>query len=328
MKNLISNLSCAFMLCCSVPSMAQFGIEFAPVGASWRYNAYTYNFDTGSRQYRYEVVGDTVMAGLNARKITGSYWQTGYGDFVADPNHPIFVATDGDKVLIWGHSSQHFLPLYDFGAQPGDTLTGYAAGAVPLCAPDSFSYLDELRFDYIVDSVGVTSVNGLTLRTQSVRTVEVFDLNWTFGHPSSGWNIVERMGNVVTASWFGEAAYIITAGEPAHFRCYQDPLITYNPTGYTCDYVNSVSDALAANWVMAPNPFLEEITITAPEALAGEEVVFTLYRADGTAVKSTVVPGGSGNVSLAGLPSGVYFGVITCAGKRYAAQRLIRTADR
>ena len=50
---------------------------FAPEGAVWRYNMYTFNTTYGVKQYRYVAAADTFIFGKNARIMQGEIWTDG-----------------------------------------------------------------------------------------------------------------------------------------------------------------------------------------------------------------------------------------------------------
>lgn len=66
--------SCAaFLTAFSTFYLSAQSTVFAPIGASWHYNAYVDNTFIGGKQYRYNVTGDTLELVREFYIVTGGF---------------------------------------------------------------------------------------------------------------------------------------------------------------------------------------------------------------------------------------------------------------
>ncbi|MBL7889920.1 MAG: hypothetical protein JNL24_10220 [Bacteroidia bacterium] len=133
---------------CFCTSYAQ---TWCPAGATWHYGYATWDpWSGGDIGYlKYEYVGDTIINTINAKRIN-KYVKTNYME-------SFYTYADSNKVYIYHNNT--FFTLYDFSAQPGDTLT--VPGKM-----DSWysSWCTDSLGKIIVDSIGTTIINGESLR--------------------------------------------------------------------------------------------------------------------------------------------------------------------
>ncbi len=297
-------LSFLFALVCALFTAHLFAqpVVFAPVGAVWRYNMYTSTAPYGSRQYRYIVTGDTLLNGWNARRLQGEIW--GVSGFVPEPIMTRYVATVGERIYHWVDSN--FVLLYDFEAAPGDTIHSRVDGTFPFYY-NGGSPQGILDFSYIVDSVAVRTIGGLSQRvlfTRPANSFEGWELSPTFG----SWTVSERVG-AFSGTWFGQQPLIITKGYGPSFRCYSDAdiFVTGELTGLDCDSVVSVASPTPALRVdIGPNPFRNMLSISIPDD-APQPLLLQLRSIAGAIVRQIPLYPGQQQVELPLLPTGLYF---------------------
>jgi hypothetical protein len=308
----------AFLTAFSAFYLSAQSTVFAPIGASWRYNAYVNTTFIGGKQYRYNVTGDTLLYGKTASVIKAEYWEQGYDNFQPVESMTHYVATDGDRVLMLSDTTYYV--LFDFAAQPGDTIfTKIRGGQIPFendCATPSDTLID---FAYIIDSVGMINVAGNLLRTQYTRYVS-YDYMWTVYdasnlHPS----IVERVGAVLSGLWFGQLPLCLTKGWHAHLRCYQDNDLFYKGrlNQEQCNNtVAAIEPALVPVAVM-PTVFSQELKVQKPSEYSNS-LHFTLYNAWGIPVLQADIQNEVQLIPTGDLVPGIYFWTAT-DGRRILA---------
>lgn len=209
-------------------------------GATWHFQNAGFALFDGITILSYER--DTVIDNYPAQVI-----QTSQQYIYPGPNGPYqgpistrlnYTRISGDTVF-WYKNNQ-FFPLYDIGAQPGDSLVIYNDfGADPYC--------DSLSVIHVVNN-GISTINGVDLRYIDV----VRGANSNFGY--SG-RIYERMGSVSggfegylwpTEFECDSAVYDYFEWQ---FNCYEDDNFgLYNPSGTACNPFEFVSlDELDTN---------------------------------------------------------------------------------
>lgn len=246
------NLLFALCIVTSHFSSAQDTTIFAPLGATWYYRPWTWGPDTGL--YTFTSANDTLLDGWNARVLRCSVW-------VGGAMHPAehldkYVATIGNKVFY--RVAGEFVLLFDFGAQPGDTITSKVEDFAIFNGCVNPQGNDVLDFRYRIDSVGTITIDGINLRTQFVTTMmEGIDVGWYIGGYDGP--VTERIGAESAGYWWGQGGACILAGFPGYLRCYQDHDIHFQPTppdwgsGGACDYV-SASEPVFERLKITPNP--------------------------------------------------------------------------
>lgn len=289
-------------------------IDFAPMGAQWRYNAHieTIHPAYGAMQYRYVVTADTIIQGRSARKIQYESWEN--GGFVPFTPATRFVSTTGDKVYHWVDTS--FVLLFDFGAQPGDTIVS-AMSNQPTGLYSNPGYnapYETIPFSYVIDSLGSLSVNGTSLRVQYVRNmVDFFEESWhiTGFYPSQSVNtLVEKIGPYPSGLWFGSGTIVaFPEGSPlSSLRCYQDEVLYFegNTLGLPCDsVVSTYTPLLDMACLVTFNHSSNEISVHIPDNIT-ESLQFCLTDVLGRNVFCSSVNAGQNTLQTRALPVGVY----------------------
>jgi len=234
------------IICFVFPDLLGQSSTFAPMGARWYYRPYEL-MPKENTLYAFTVTKDTVLDGVLAKELSCTQWINGqFQDF---PNLNKYVYSGSDSV--WYYVDNQWELLFNFGAQPGDTIASKVAyfdifnGCI---GPDSGQVWN---FAYRIDSVAIEQIGGWPLRVQYVSSI----------CPVSGdscWliqKIVERIGVIDASYWWGQGGVCILGGFPGYLRCYADDLVQYKGSiGNTpCDYV-SINEISDYNFAIFPNP--------------------------------------------------------------------------
>lgn len=298
---------------------------FAPPGAVWRYNAYTAGNNYGANQYRYVATSDTLLNGWNAQIIQGEIWTD--GAFVLSPVMTRYVAVSGSKV--YHRVDTSFVLLYDFDAQPGDTIFSAVDGYFPFWNFCSHLSGGIIPFSYVIDSVGTMTIDGTILRTQYVRNTNA---------PFTGWNIlgirtgspdvplIERIGSPYMGTWFGGNTGCIQEGSPSSLRCYADNEIFFegDTQGLSCDSVVSTSAPVLVKLAVGPNPFKDVLIVKIPDNLSGSQPIFRLLDLLGQEVFSTPLTAIENKISTGSLPPGMYVWQVEWRGKVLPVGKVVK----
>lgn len=326
LKTFLFTLTLAFGFSLFSPTHVSSQTVFAPPGATWRYNMYTVypNPPYGGKQYRYVATTDTIINGWNARTMQGEIWTN--GAFVPSPVMTRYVSVLGDKVYHLVDTT--FELLYDFGAQPGDTIFSAVDGIFPFDNGCWSPPGGRFEFTYVIDAVGTATIDGETLRTQTVHTPNNGFFGWSITGPTDG-ILIERIGLKFGGTWFGGFEVTTNKGYLATLRCYEDSTIFYK--GYTagldCDSVVATSSPDRPVFAVGPVPFDTEIRLTIPEN-TGKDLVFNLININGGQVLQQKVDEGDHIIYPGNLPAGFYVWQISSRGKITGAGKLIKINPR
>lgn len=248
---------------------------WCPPGATWHYGYYTWEpWSGGDIGYlKYEYSNDTIINSINVKKID-KYVKTNYME-------SFYTYADSDRVYIYHNN--FFSTLYDFSAQPGDTLIipGKMDSWYSAWCTDS---LGKIR----VDSIGTTSINGQPLRYICVSPIS-----------SSQWGynakIIEKIGPVSNNMSPFEPTIVSVINcnvvcptpDQRSFRCYSDNTFgNYSLGTSACDFEVSVTDNLTVfNFQLFPNPTHELINIEF-EAKNSDLITLTILNQLGQKVHS------------------------------------------
>lgn len=294
---------------------------FAPVGASWRYNAYVDNTFIGAKQYRYNVTGDTLLYGKTASIIKGEYWELGYDNFQPVESMTRYVTTDGDQVLILSDTTYYV--LFDFAAQPGDTVFAKIKGGTTLfenyCGIDNDSLID---LSYVIDSVGVKIVDGIPLRVQYTHDISS-DNCWVIS--GIGATIIERIGTRYFGTWYGTNPIIITKGWHAHLRCYQDNDLFFKGSmnQEQCNTTVAAIEPALVPVAVTPTAFSQEIKVQKPSDYSAP-LHFTLYNAWGIPVLQADMQNEVQLIPTGDLMAGIYFWTATDGRRILASGKVVK----
>jgi hypothetical protein len=284
---------------------------FAPIGATWYYSS-TWGgppWQENALSCLFLVEKDTAMLGYNA-SVIGCYVNED-GQLQRRNDLTKYVATAGQKVYY--KVGDAFVLLYDFGAQPGDTIHSKVEPFdLSLGCNDVDSITD---FSYVIDSVKIQNIDGEDLVAQYVHSLNENETGWGF------WDwipIYERMGNWGGGGfWWGRGYGCIL--ETGYLRCYVDDAITWHDSSvseqYGCDYLSTSEVFDRHQNVLYPNPTRGIIT------LSGQGELVSLYSMDGRLAKFSVK---EKEMDLSGNVAGMYIVKIEERGRTYFAKILLQ----
>ncbi len=318
MKKLYLLTTILILFCNSIYS------QWAPIGAKWYYN-----HNSGSPSYLtvIESINDTLV--LNRQcKVLKSYtiyvlgispgihqWDTLYC-----PDQ--YTYFDSSKVYLYDNLLNDFYMLYDFNATAGDTITVKDTLFSGYCPEDIPSNL----FQFKVDSVGDTIINGINLRKQYASATQNSD--WIFYSPPypgayNNYPIIERIGSL--RYLFGTGISGIE-GSISHLRCYEDSSITYHsadwPDTLDCDYlytlITSINETenLQNNINVFPNPANNYTTFQLSKGAFISPINILIVDLTGRVIKSDVFSEGKNEYKMNTQSlNGLYYYIIEDFGK-------------
>ena len=264
--------------------------EFAPIGATWWYN---YEYFSGSGYLQLQSVGDTVIGGVNCRKITKTLVQKDLSnpDAVVDTFYLDNEYVYSDLGVVYNYRLNSFYTLYDFSAAIHDT---WEVGGV-----SNFGDCDSTGFIQ-VDNVNTVLMGGVEL-TQ-LFTSSVDDDYWNFGTLP----VIERIGSL-SYLFAHPNSCLIDFYEGGNLRCYYDNEIGYVQidSTTTCDFVLSSNEIpVASTLAISPNPFSSVLNIKLPDNYSNS--IITIYNLNGSILYQTTTCNSTIDISTDNLIPGVY----------------------
>jgi hypothetical protein len=264
-------------------------------GERWTYEMIQ-GWTPGSRVLDLEVVGDTMVGGLNAKKISLNGLQPGIR----------IARADNDRVFKWQHDNQQFLKIYDFSLQAGESIL------LP-------------SFSYLIDSTGVTDEFGPSLRFQEVIFFNTPFMTGTF-------LIVEGMG-LVGRSGFNEgnacsyffpdelSCDLAVDGIDMYFRCFKQNGLLFDPYEFC---LNTVGEAQWRSIRAFPNPASEEVQIQLSQPVPAGTMI-QIFDLTGRLILSQSVQENSSliDIPLQGIPSGQYLLILEDQTRRLSVEKLV-----
>jgi len=294
--------------------------QWAPIGAKWYYS-HTY----GAPQYLtiIESVRDTLI--LNKQcKVLKSYniyvqglspgiyqWDTLYCPLQ-------YTYCDSSKVYLYDNLLNDFYALYNFNATAGDTITVKDTLFSGYC-PDNFSCS---IFQYKVDSVSDTILNGISLRKQYASATPNAD--WIFYNPPypgafNHYPLIEKIGSLRYLFGTGISG---VEGSISHLRCYQDSSISYHspdwPDSLACDYLYTLITDIKKTIdtqnkiTIFPNPTSGQINI---ETNFDNPFYYYIYNIFGHLEMTGVSNAKLTLISISSLCNGIYSIIVNSDGK-------------
>lgn len=268
--------------------------QWAPIGAKWYYDHYP-----AAPPYLtvIESIKDTSILSKQCKVLKSynifinqdsihSYWDT--------LNCPLqYSYYDSSKVYLFDNIKNSFYLLYDFNAITDDTITVKDSLFQGYC-PDSYP---SNLFQYKIESIGDTLINGITLKKQYTSATQNSD--WFFSDPPPPLGglyghepIIERIGSLKYL--FGVLSAV--EGSIRHLICYQDSSISYRPSDYpdtlACDYLYPLTtnindhENLQSNIKVFPNPANDYITFQSSMSFYNNPININIYNIIGGIVKS------------------------------------------
>ena len=265
---------------------------FAPIGAKWHYNS-----DNGgggpprSAYHLYEAVGDSIIEGINCRKIAVTRFPPSSNDSIIMP--PIFVYESGDTVYYYHRVLLRFSPLYIFSAAVGDTLT--------FDSPDEFGMSNQpFVWRARIDSISDYIIGNDTLKMFWPRTIVTgFDPSADFHGP-----YIKRIGGTFQ---FMHQPWSIFPEWDGPLRCYTDNSMFADFMNIPCTQRAGLSvdetNTLAGIRIY-PNPAYDFLRL---ENNQSTSVNYQLRDLQGRIINSgTLAPNNTQQLELQGMPKGIY----------------------
>ena len=268
--------------------------NFAPIGAVWHY-VDRYEDDNAPTRglHRYESVRDTIIQGINCRKIeaikiiahvkvTPVYWDTVHLT-------PEYYYGTPDTVFRFNKVFNRFLPQFIFNVNVGDTVYYHVPDTV--ITGGTYNPSDSLFRIKITHKSNVV-MNGIPFREIAFQPIGYY---W--------WSLLPYREKIGFLSEFYNDAWGIAVTpldyEP-FLRCYSDSQIQYHFNSAPCDSLptTDVVEINPVNITISPNPTTSSITIKGIT-----QPTIAVYNLMGQKVVSAE---GSNEVNLAHLPVGMY----------------------
>lgn len=217
-------------------------------GALWHHELNTLS---GQGHVREEYVGDTLIDGLTAQKITalGTVWDPGLAAYVTYEDVAIYTHVDNDVVFV--RYETQFDTLFDFAALPGEHWSMPGSVVNEYCTDTS---------GFTVQDTGHMVISGIPLRWLSVEaryssSYVVLD------------TIVERLGGLGPTWFWPWISCYLDYGGHSPLRCYSDDELAYvRPNwSYGCSSFDGLPELFgpASGCKIAPNPGTDEVFIKA-----------------------------------------------------------------
>jgi len=173
MKTFIIIFLMSIILGMSIKSIGQSNeLEWAPIGATWTY--FSPFFRGGGSLLTLTSLKDTLIDGRICR-------------YLANENRKIEIILYEQNDTVYTYQNNQFRILYDFTAQPGDTVEVYAPGEG--CENDSYL----IR----IDSIDNIQWGDAMYRVQWISDIFERGCNVSLGGPFVSYQIVEKIGSLV-----------------------------------------------------------------------------------------------------------------------------------
>lgn len=204
--------------------------NLVPIGAKWYYNI-PYSSEGG--YILLEAVKDSVINNQNVMVIAIKH---NGNEFICNE----YIHQDEDKVYYHNHINNTFHLLYDYSAQPGDTIFVHSSEFTPnqgfLC-----SFCNTLPgFIYKIISNEIIMIDGKSLRMQRIENIS--DPWGFFPSEFSEITIIEGIGSLIY--FFGKGNFITPEDNNSLLRCYMDNEIYYQNPAWNndCDLIVTIPE--------------------------------------------------------------------------------------
>ncbi|MBX2929610.1 MAG: T9SS type A sorting domain-containing protein [Saprospiraceae bacterium] len=284
---------------------AQAQLEWAPVGAKY-YHSVLNESQIPQAVFVSEVAGDTIIAGKNCR-IFYTWWSP-----YCEGRQ--FTYEEAGQVYIYSEESYSFGLVFDFNKGAGESWW------MPVCSQHE-GEIPADSMQIFVDSVGITNVNGMDIRTQYVT--------WTspWEQQTKHTKIYEGIGNAPVIYFFW-GVYGLASNIWLHtFNCYESPThgIFNFVGGQPCGVYTAADEARpeTEKLLLHPNPAWELLHIQFPRMGAGQ---LALYDARGRLLKTQSfdnVPE-TWVLDVSALPTGMYLLQYRSEGRVMAVERFVK----
>ena len=225
-------------------------VEFAPIGAEWHYD---YNNAETLGYVLIESVSDTIIDGINCRKLVKSY---NVYDQTSDTLKRQVVGHEymtqiNDSVMIYRYGK--LMKLYDLNAKIGERLTFPGSESEPFeDTGRMYGYSEVLGKGFM--EIGGENLKYIDISKPEGFTHECVENPWQFScyveyenYGKRHYTVVricERIGNV-SGYLLPEPCYmsdVTVKNEGGALRCYSDSEMSVSFPGNDCDYVECEID--------------------------------------------------------------------------------------
>ncbi len=257
------------------------GQEWAPLGATWYYDQLQFSVHKDRSFIKYTVIGDTTIEDTSVKEFEQTF--TAYlsqYDSIIITKDTCHLARIDDVVYFYDKNSGSFKFIYDYSAEPGDTLSVW-------CSQGDTSI--EVR----VDSISSININGFELKKFYVRSTFPQDC-YMDGE------IIENIG------WTGFMFPQHSIADPpigGPLRCYSDPIIgDFQISEKDCDFIVPTIDSKFSGVNIYPNPCREVVWV---EDRNSDINKINIVDIDGRVIRHAQLV--SSQIDLGDLSVGVYF---------------------
>ena len=203
--------------------------DWAPIGTEWYFTLRNSRVD-GHGYLAMTVVGDTTLNDTACRVIRTHTEgvETAYVDSLE------FMFKQGDSLFRYLRPKGGFGLMFDFGAEPGDTLVLEALNPSPI-------FYGVERFRFRIDTTYSFIVNGDSSKVLEGRLVVGLSDPFFYGP------IIENIGNI--CMFFPVFGGTLAADYPEGMRCYTHPTLgTYRPDLTNLEYCFNQSNVPNGPW--------------------------------------------------------------------------------
>ena len=259
-------------------------IDFAPVGAYWRYN-----FDDGGGPgYAVlKVVGDTVVNGKTYRNLY--LYANNYLNMPPRITNTHFGMLDLRNDSVFLTSRQNTVRfLYSFKQAVGDTV---------------FMLNSTTMQQYVVvDSVKTENILGRSRRV--VYFTKHCRRTTAFYKERRAIRLAENVGLLDDIMDWGEFGCGILERRDYMPTCYQSGSAKYPSNAQNCEPISAINETIAHQITIAPNPVSNNLQINYPSELQLTRIELTNYLGQNISVHSV---GNNQKINVSNAPNGVYF---------------------
>lgn len=284
-------------------------------GTTWYYDKVSIDNDKNHGYSKYEVTGDTLINGKNAKKITIT--SIDY-DGTMDDSDPILVAyEENQKIYFW--DTDTFLLRYDFSLSQGDT--SHAHRVLADC---------EAATPLIIDTVWTDTINGEPVLAQTLSfTYEVL-----FGIEFEYKETVHQGLGVIAKNGFKsiiQCANVDAVINQTPLRCYtingennKTEFWTEEVGDFPCDTLintdNVSSFEIETDLNIYPNPFENQISIRSNELINS----ISLSDVNGKTIMMENLNNKSTSIQTTNLTSGIYLIRLNLESGKTITQKVIK----
>ena len=210
------------------------GQEWAPIGATWHYDQLEFSPHNDRSFIKYSVIGDTIIEGQSVKVFEQALTTyLSHYDSILITRDTCYLSEIGDSVYLYDKIYRSFKLIYNFSAEPGDTLRVWCNQG-------------DTDIDVVVDSVTLININGFELKKLYVTSPFPQDCNMNG-------DIIENIG------WTGFLFPQHSIADPpigGPLRCYSDPVIgDYKISEKDCDFIVPIIESSMLGVNVYPNPF-------------------------------------------------------------------------